>query len=437
MPFGVRAECPPECPPVYHGMSRIRFYPKSMNAKRASIQIVVRAGDGGKVSIKLGTGLMVDHPGKNWDVTRDRVKPSYRLAQPINTRLSEIHGEAQRLFMHAVTTLKIDPFSYVKDELPKTGLLGAGRPSKSIDAPPAAPPVLLLEVFDRFCDSKRGEYAEATLKSYGTTRMHLADFQAKRGVPSFANGVNAEWVDAFRKYLRKRGLTDNSLRRSLKILKTCLKWADERGHITDTSYIRAIKLGNEKESVAVALTKEQLERIEQIDLSVRPGLDRIRWWFISQCCTGVRFADLHKVAAINVRDGFLPIQPKKTKDQFVKLPISPLLSRAFERLGDRQLDFTAQHYNRMLKELGRLLEFSETTHHVTFKGGKRIENTVPMHDLLSSHTARRTFITILLRAGYPQELVMKLSGHRDVRSFMKYVKMTERDATEAMQNVFN
>lgn len=417
-------------------MSRIRFFPKSIKAKRTSIQLIVRAGDGGKVSIKLGTGLMIDSPSKNWDGTRDRVKPSYRLAQPINTRLSEIHGEAQCLFMHAVTTLKVDPFSYVKEELPKTGLLGAGRSPKAEEVVPALPPALLLEVFDRFRDAKRSEYAEATLKSYGTTRMHLVDFDSKRGVPSLANGVNAEWVDAYRKYLLKRGLTDNSLRRSLKILKTCLKWGDERGHVTDTSYIRVIKLGNEKESLAIALTKEQVEQIEQADLTNRPGLDRIRWWFLAQCSTGVRFADLHKITADNERDGFLAIQPKRTTDQMVKLPVSPMLRRAFERLGNRHLDFSAQHYNRMLKELGRLMEFSDSTTHAHFKGGKRIENTVPMHELLSSHTARRTFITILLRAGHPQELVMKLSGHRDVRSFMKYVKMTEEDTADAVRDVF-
>ncbi len=417
-------------------MSRIRFYPKSKTAKSTSIQLLVRDGDGGKRAIKLGTGLMVDNPGKNWDGTRDRVKPSYRLAQPINTRLSELHGEAQRLFMHAVTTLKIDPFDYIKAELPKTGLLGAGRPPKSKDSAQPLAPAMLLDVFDIFCDTKRGEYAATTLKSYGTTRMHLSDFNLKRGSPSLANGVNAEWVDAFRKYLRLRGLTDNSLRRSLKILKTCLKWADERGHVTDTSYIRAIKLGNEKETVSIALTKEQIDLLELVDLKHRPGLDRVRWWFLAQCSTGVRFADLHKVTTSNVKDGILPIQPKKTKDQILRLPVSPLLKRALEQIGQQPLDISAQHYNRMLKELGLVMEFSDSTAHVRFIGGKRVEKIVPMNELLSSHTARRTFITILLRAGHPQELVMKLSGHRDVRSFMKYVKMTKEDASRALASVF-
>ncbi|MCO6466748.1 MAG: hypothetical protein J5I53_09045, partial [Bradyrhizobiaceae bacterium] len=47
-----------------------------------------------------------------------------------------------------------------------------------------------------------------------------------------------------------------------------------------------------------------------------------------------------------------------------------------------------------------------------------------------------SLITIMLRAKRPQELVMKLSGHKDVRSFMKYVRMTEEDAAEAVRDVF-
>lgn len=417
-------------------MSRIRFYLKSANAKRSSIQIRVRAGDGASRCVKMGTGLMLDNPGKNWDVTRDRVKPSHRLSQPINTRLSEIHAEAQRLFMHAVTTLKVDPFDYVKEELPKTGLLGAGRATTKDESKPTQPPLLLVDLFQRFYDAKSGEYADATMNTYNTTKVHLMGFDEKRGTPSLANGVNAEWVDAYRKYLRKRELSDNTLRRSLKILKTCLKWSDERGYITDSSYIRAIKLGNEKESVGVALTKEQLDQLVAVDLTQRKKLDRIRWWYIAQCSTGVRFSDLKMVKMENVNNGFLIMQPNKTKDKTIRIPLSPLLERAFAELKNAALDFSAQHYNRMLKDLGRLLEFDQPTVTVKFKGGKRIEDTKPMHELLTSHTARRTFITVLLRAGHPQELVMKLSGHADVRSFMKYVKMTEEDTTLAMVSVF-
>ncbi|MBK7184327.1 MAG: hypothetical protein IPH85_00110 [Ignavibacteria bacterium] len=104
--------------------------------------------------------------------------------------------------------------------------------------------------------------------------------------------------------------------------------------MTDTSYIRAIKLGNEKETVSIALTKEQIDLLELVDLKHRPGLDRVRWWFLAQCSTGVRFADLHKVTTSNVKDGILPIQPKKTKDQILRLPVSSLPRERWNRLAN-------------------------------------------------------------------------------------------------------
>ncbi|MBK7184328.1 MAG: hypothetical protein IPH85_00115 [Ignavibacteria bacterium] len=96
--------------------------------------------------------------------------------------------------MHAVTTLKIDPFNYVKTELPKTGLLGAGRPHKSKDSAQPLAPAILLDVFDIFCDAKRGEYAATTLKLRNYAYAFFLDFNLQRGTPSLANGVNAEWV---------------------------------------------------------------------------------------------------------------------------------------------------------------------------------------------------------------------------------------------------
>lgn len=415
-------------------MATFRLYPRSHHAKSSSIQLRIRSGKAGSNSLKIGTGIVIDNPDRNWDKKNDRVHRAYSHAQSINMRLAAIKAEAERLYYHAEAAQVTDPIKYVKEELDKSPLLRINRPATPGDSIPAE--LTLLGVFDRFCEAKRGEYAKATLKSYSTTRMHLSEFEVQREQTTMANDVSANWIDAFRRSLRMRGLTDNSLRRSLKILKTCLRWAEERGYVSNDSYVRAIRLGNERESLTIALTAEQLKQIETVDLSNRPGLNRVRWWFLAQCCTGVRFADLHNITASNAKDGWLSIRPRKTKDQMVRLEVTPLLQRAFKELNDRPLDFTAQHYNRMLKDLGRALELNDVTSQVRFVGSERIENLVPMYQLLSSHTARRTFITILLRAGEPQEFVMRLSGHKDVRSFMKYVKMTDHDTTRILRDVF-
>jgi len=46
--------------------------------------------------------------------------------------------------------------------------------------------------------------------------------------------------------------------------------------------------------------------------------------------------------------------------------------------------------------------------------------------LISSHTARRTFITQCLERGIPPEVVMGYTGHKDIRTMMIYVGITEK-----------
>jgi hypothetical protein len=50
---------------------------------------------------------------------------------------------------------------------------------------------------------------------------------------------------------------------------------------------------------------------------------------------------------------------------------------------------------------------------------------VPLHEEISWHKARKTAITTLLSKGVNQSLVMMISGHKDHRSFRKYIDGTD------------
>jgi site-specific recombinase XerD len=50
---------------------------------------------------------------------------------------------------------------------------------------------------------------------------------------------------------------------------------------------------------------------------------------------------------------------------------------------------------------------------------------VPLHQEISWHKARKTAITTLLSKGVDQSLVMMISGHKDLRSFRKYIDGTK------------
>jgi site-specific recombinase XerD len=60
----------------------------------------------------------------------------------------------------------------------------------------------------------------------------------------------------------------------------------------------------------------------------------------------------------------------------------------------------------------------------TVKGRVVCREIFPLYSVISSHTARRTFITLCLEKGMPIQDVMKMSGHSDYKSMKPYIRVT-------------
>jgi len=63
----------------------------------------------------------------------------------------------------------------------------------------------------------------------------------------------------------------------------------------------------------------------------------------------------------------------------------------------------------------------------------KIEIKKPKHSFMSSHMARRSCITILLQKGVAPTTVMKLSGHTDLKTLMKYENTSHDALVEALE----
>ncbi|HAF37011.1 tyrosine-type recombinase/integrase [Chryseobacterium gleum] len=84
--------------------------------------------------------------------------------------------------------------------------------------------------------------------------------------------------------------------------------------------------------------------------------------------------------------------------------------------------FSESHYNITLK---KIVEKSEIEREVVFfrtQGGKKTEKIVKLSSLTSSHTARRTFATNGYLAGISPFDLMKITGHKSLNSFFRYMR---------------
>jgi integrase len=95
-----------------------------------------------------------------------------------------------------------------------------------------------------------------------------------------------------------------------------------------------------------------------------------------------------------------------------------------------------QKTNDYLKELGKLVEIDEPTSLTKRRGNEKLTNTQPKYEFISTHTARRTFITLSLEKGMRPEVVMRISGHSNYATFKKYIKISEKVAEVEMNDIW-
>lgn len=289
--------------------------------------------------------------------------------------------------------------------------------------------------FDLFLAAKATDRGERTIAKYRTLHTVLTEFERTFGKITFAS-LSHDFYDDFKQYLiTKRKLTNNTIGKYVSTLKTYLSWADDRGADLPRDY-RKFKVDEEGVEV-VALTWDELERLERLDVQEMPRLDRVKDLFLFACYTGARFGDVQHLHFDDVRGSVWSLRMTKTRSE-TRIHLIPKAMSILTkyRAEGRLPKISSQRMNDYLKELGQRAEIIEPVRIVRYMGATRVEERGPKWQFLSSHVARRTFVTLSLERGMRPELLMSLTGHRSFKTMKKYIALTENSRAEAMQTVW-
>ena len=69
-------------------------------------------------------------------------------------------------------------------------------------------------------------------------------------------------------------------------------------------------------------------------------------------------------------------------------------------------------------------------------GNEIIVQHLPFYERISSHTARRSFITIMKNKKIPDKVIMSITGHKSLEVFNKYYKPSSEEKITFMQDVW-
>ena len=134
-----------------------------------------------------------------------------------------------------------------------------------------------------------------------------------------------------------------------------------------------------------------------------------------------------------IRDGAIHFTQQKTASSVI-VPASPRLLEILKRNGGRAPHLAQQHLNEWIKRICRQLGITSPVEVTTSNGLRHTTEVKDKCDLVTSHTARRTGITLLYMTGIPLQQVMLISGHKDEDSIRHYLRLTKRENAEILKD---
>ena len=124
----------------------------------------------------------------------------------------------------------------------------------------------------------------------------------------------------------------------------------------------------------------------------------------------------------------------KTKDE-VTIPVMPELCKVITKWqGDLPEVSAEQQMNKKIKEACEIVGLDRMIDQMSGKmsdAGKI--SRVPLYELVSNHTARRTFATNLFKRGeLSNGQLMSLTGHNSEGAFLKYLDISQSEMSKAV-----
>lgn len=423
---------------------RISFYLKEPNAKKYSVLFSKITYSGH--SIKVYTPYKVNP--KLWDKRKQLVKeknlPYYDetiySVDAINSGLDRYSQAAcDYIAKYSEANYNIPP----APELLKSHLNSFFKNREhKLQAP-----YNLFTFFQKIIDDSRNGIrtssngriiSEGTVTTYELVKKVLEDYKKTSPFHIDFETIDKRFYDDFKKYLIRKQFSNNTIGKYFKVLKTILRAAKEN-NIKVNDFLDSKKFQVITEDVEnIYLTVSELDKIKNLNLDKNKRLDEVRDLFLVGCYTGLRFSEFADIKTENfTSDGFIEIKQNKTQNKVV-IPIKKELKQILEKYQYKlPKAISNQKFNEYIKEIGQMLPELQTELEITnTKGGQVNTETFKKFELVSTHTARRSFATNEFLQGISILTIMSITGHKSEKSFLNYIKMNNRDHAKKMQEIW-
>ncbi|MFN5182271.1 MAG: site-specific integrase, partial [Bacteroidota bacterium] len=354
---------------------------------------------------------------KNWNQKEQKARRTEDGYSALNQRLEKLTSDYQQAYRLLKSVNKKITAGNLMDKVDELN----GVVNKSNKT--------LMSFIESYIENSSFKVKFGTIKSYKTTLAVLKRFQSHRRSRIDFDSIDLNFHDEFTSYLsRELNYSGNTVGKHIKNTKVFMNEARERGLTNNSEFLKKGFKVFKEDIDSIYLNEEEIKKLYDLDLSDKERLAFVRDLFIVGCYTGLRFSDFTQIKPENIRKGMISLRTQKTNEMVI-IPVHPMVEDIMKKYKGKYANslppaFTNQVMNNYLKEIGKLAQLNESNLVSKTIGGKKISISYKKYELITTHTARRSFATNLYLQEFPAISIMKITGHRSEKNFMNYIKMS-------------
>ena len=402
-------------------MANIRFILKEPKGNKETLIYLIYYFPNNR--LKYSTGEIINP--MYWDSSTQRVNEKIKVTPIVKEKNKSINIQLNR-YISKVEDILTD--CKKQNIVPENKLLKSELDKEfKKDITPANKPLTFLEYIPEYI--KTSNKKEGSKKANRVTLKHLLSYKETQKKQLNFENINLDFYDDFIKYMKGKNYSLNSIGGHIKTIKVFMNNAADRGLHSNKDYLnKRFKVMTEK-TETIYLTDGELQRLYELDLSKNSRLDKVRDLFLIGCRTGLRFSDLKQITPENITDNGQMIRLKTIKtDEFVVIPLHWTVKEILKKYDDDvPRVISNQKMNNYLKELGKIAGINENVRLSKTTGGMRVNSNFKKYELITVHTARRSFATNMYLQDIPSISIMKITGHQTEKAFLTYIKISQED----------
>ena len=263
-------------------------------------------------------------------------------------------------------------------------------------------------------------------------------FLKVKSIPNRLSAINGDTLTDYQQYLldlnpRRIATHLNKIKGIRTLINHANRDKEIKANININSFvaIRDERSKEQKKSKQVPLTEKQLLAIYNYT-NLKPREVEARDLFICQCLLGQRISDLPKIFkgeyAITLLDDeneVISFTVQKTREE-ATLYLFPVVKEILERYkqtGFKHIDLLIEDekivrrneakLNRTIKQVCKKVGLDSDVIYVEQIGEDVVEKKKKLFEMIHTHIARHTFITLMCRLGIPKEDVIIATAHTD------------------------